>query len=109
MPIQPLVDRTLIKLMADPEKSPGGIILPDPAKEKPQEGKVVAVGKGRMLEMERSPAGLKVGTRSLRENTDEINEGQKEFTILREDDILAVLKKELNRVLTDGEAAAVQR
>lgn len=96
MAIQPLGDRILIKLMDEPEKSPGGIILPDTAKEKPQEGKVVAVGKGRMLEDGTvRPLELKVGDTVLfaKYSGTEINEDQKEFTILREDDILAVLKE----------------
>ena len=95
MAIQPLGDRILIKLMDEPEKSAGGIILPDTAKEKPQEGKVVAVGKGRLLEDGTvRPLEVKVGDTVLfaKYSGTEINEDQKEFTILREDDILAVLK-----------------
>ena len=95
MAIQPLGDRILIKLMDEEDKSAGGIILPDTAKEKPQEGKVVAVGKGRLLEDGTvRPLEVKVGDTVLfaKYSGTEINEDQKEFTILREDDILAVLK-----------------
>lgn len=96
MAIQPLGDRVLVKLMDEQEKSPGGIILPDTAKEKPQEGKVVAVGKGRLLEDGTvRPLEIKVGDTVLfaKYSGTEIGEDQKEFTILREDDILAVLKE----------------
>ena len=96
MAIQPLGDRVLVKLMEEEEKSPGGIILPDTAKEKPQEGKVVAVGKGRLLEDGTvRPLEIKVGDTVLfaKYSGTEVNHDEKEFTILREDDILAVLKE----------------
>ena len=96
MAIQPLGDRILVKLMEEEEKSPGGIILPDTAKEKPQEGKVVAVGKGRLLEDGTvRPLEIKVGDTVLfaKYSGTEVNHDEKEFTILREDDILAVLKE----------------
>ena len=96
MAIQPLADRILVKLMAEEEKSPGGIILPDTAKEKPQEGKVVAVGKGRLLEDGTvRPLEIKVGDTVLfaKYSGTEVNHDEKEFTILREDDVLAVLKE----------------
>ena len=95
MKIQPLGDRVLIEPEKDSEVKKGGIILPDTAKEKPQEGKVVAVGKGRLLEDGTvRPLEVKVGDTVLfaKYSGTEINEDQKEFTILREDDILAVLK-----------------
>ena len=96
MAIQPLGDRILVKLMEEEEKSPGGIILPDTAKEKPQEGKVVAVGKGRLLEDGTvRPLEIKVGDTVLfaKYSGTEVNHDEKEFTILREDDVLAVLKE----------------
>ena len=96
MAIQPLGYRILVKLMEEEEKSPGGIILPDTAKEKPQEGKVVAVGKGRLLEDGTvRPLEIKVGDTVLfaKYTGTEVNHDEKEFTILREDDILAVLKE----------------
>ena len=96
MAIQPLGDRILVKLLAEEEKSPGGIILPDTAKEKPQEGKVVAVGRGRLLEDGTiRPLELKVGDTVLfaKYSGTEVNHEDKEFLILREEDVLAVLKE----------------
>ncbi|MDO8729982.1 MAG: co-chaperone GroES [Candidatus Omnitrophota bacterium] len=95
MAIQPLGDRILVKSLEGEEKSPGGIILPDVAKEKPQEGKVIAVGKGRLLEDGTvKPLETKVGDTVLyaKYSGTEVNHEDKEFLILREDDILAVLK-----------------
>ena len=95
MAIQPLGDRILVKSLEGDEKSPGGIILPDMAKEKPQEGKVMAVGKGRLLEDGTvKPLEIKVGDTVLyaKYSGTEVNHGENEFLILREDDILAVLK-----------------
>jgi len=95
MAIQPLGDRILVKSLEGEEKSPGGIILPDVAKEKPQEGKVLAVGKGRLLEDGTvKPLETKVGDTVLyaKYSGTEVNHEEKEFLIVREDDILAVLK-----------------
>ena len=95
MAIQPLGDRILVKLLQEQDKSPGGIILPDTAKEKPQEGKVMAVGKGRLLEDGTlRPLEIKVGDTVLfaKYSGTEVSHEEKEFLILREDDILAVLK-----------------
>src|SRR5438552_609073 len=95
MAIQPLGDRILVKLLEEEDRSPGGIILPDTAKEKPQEGKVVAVGKGRLLEDGTvKPLEIKVGDTILfaKYSGTEVSHEEKEFLILREDDILAVLK-----------------
>ena len=95
MAIQPLGDRILVKSLEGVGKSPGGIILPDTAKEKPLEGKVMAVGKGRLLEDGTvKPLEIKVGDTVLyaKYSGTEINHGEAEFLILREDDILAVLK-----------------
>ena len=95
MAIQPLGDRILVKSLEGDEKSPGGIILPEMAKEKPQEGKVMAVGKGRLLEDGTvKPLEIKVGDTVLyaKYSGTEVNHGESEFLILREDDILAVLK-----------------
>ena len=95
MAIQPLGDKILVKLLEEQGKSAGGIILPDTAKEKPQEGKVMAVGKGRLLEDGTlRPLEIKVGDTVLfaKYSGTEVNHEEKEFLILREDDILAVLK-----------------
>ena len=96
MAIQPLGDRILVKLLEEEGKTAGGIILPDTAKEKPQEAKVVAVGKGRLLEDGTvKPLEIKVGDTVLftKYSGTEVNHEEKEFLILREDDILAVLKE----------------
>ena len=95
MAIQPLGDRILVKLLEEEGKTAGGIILPDTAKEKPQEGKVMAVGKGRLLEDGTvKPLEIKVGDTVLfaKYSGTEVNHDEKEFLILKEDDILAVLK-----------------
>ncbi len=95
MAIQPLGDRILVKHLDQEEKSPGGIILPDTAKEKPQEGKVLAVGKGRMLEDGTvKPLEIRVGDTILfaKYSGTEVTHEDKEFLILREDDVLAVKK-----------------
>ena len=93
MAIQPLGDRVLIKLLEHEEKSAGGIILPDTAKEKPQEGKVMAVGKGRLLEDGTVKAlEVKVGDTVLfaKYSGSEIEHGSGDYLILREEEILAV-------------------
>jgi chaperonin GroES len=100
MAIQPLGDRILVKLLEKEEKSPGGIILPDTAKEKPQEGKVVAVGKGRMLEDGTiRPLEVKVGDTVLfaKYSGTEVKQGNEEFLILKEEDILALVKEQKGR------------
>ena len=97
MAIQPLGDRILVKLMEQEEKTTGGIILPDTAQEKPQEGKVMAVGKGRTLEDGTLKAlEVKVGDTVLfaKYSGTEVNDQDKDLLILREDDILAVLKRQ---------------
>ena len=96
MAIQPLGDRILVRLLDEVEKSPGGIILPDSAKEKPQEAKIIAVGKGRLLEDGTvRPLEVKVGDTVLfaKYSGSEVVHQDKEFMILKEDDVLAVLKE----------------
>ena len=95
MAIQPLGDKILVKLLDEQDKTAGGIILPDSAKEKPQEGKVMAVGKGKLLEDGTlRPLEIKVGDTILfaKYSGTEVTHEEKEFLILREDDVLAVLK-----------------
>lgn len=95
MKVQPLGDRVLVKPMEAEEKSKGGIVLPDTAKEKPQQGEVVAVGAGRVLENgEIKPLEVKVGDKILYgkySGTEVTIEGE-EYLIVREDDILAIIK-----------------
>ena len=93
MAIQPLGDRILIKHLAVEEKSSGGIILPDSAQEKPQEGEIVAIGKGRILEDGTvKPLEVKKGDKVLftKYSGTEVKYKDSEFLILREDDVLAV-------------------
>ena len=93
--IRPLQDRLLVKRLEKDEKSKGGIIIPDTAKEKPQEGKVVAVGKGKVAEDGTvRPLDVKAGDRILfgKYSGTEIKIDGEEHLILREDDILGVLE-----------------
>jgi chaperonin GroES len=95
MKIRPLGDRILVKRIQEEEKSKGGIIIPDAAKEKPQEGKVVAVGKGKMTEDGKLLApDVKAGDRILfgKYAGSEVKLEGEEHLILREDDILGVLE-----------------
>ncbi len=95
MNIKPLADRVIIKPLEPEEKTKGGIVLPDTAKERPQEGKVVAVGKGKVLENgEVRPVEIKAGDRVLYgkySGTEITTKDGEELLIMREDDILAVL------------------
>jgi len=94
--IRPLQDRVIIKRIQEEEKSKGGIIIPDTAKEKPQEGKVVAVGKGKVNEDGKiTPLDVKVNDRVLfgKYSGTEINIDGEEHLIMREDDILGILEK----------------
>ncbi len=96
MAIQPLGDRIVVKVLEAKEVSKGGILLPETAKEKPQEGKVVAVGKGRMADNGQIVAlEVKAGDRVLfgKYSGSEIttNEGE-ELLIMKEEDVLAIVK-----------------
>ncbi|MHA1938057.1 MAG: co-chaperone GroES [Candidatus Thorarchaeota archaeon] len=97
MAIKPLGDRILVKQVEEEEEKIGGIIIPDTAKEKPQEGEIIAVGPGKMLESgERQPPSVAVGDKILygKYASTEIKYGGEEYLIMREDDILAVIEKE---------------
>ena len=96
MAIQPLADRIVVKALEAQEISKGGIVLPDTAKEKPQEGKVIAVGKGKILDSGevRAPE-VKIGDRVLYgkySGTEITNKEGEELLIMREEDILAIVK-----------------
>ncbi len=96
MAIRPLQDRVLVKRVKEEEKTKGGIIIPDSAKEKPIEGKVVAVGNGKVLESGQSrPLEVKKGDRILfgKYSGTEVKIEGEEHLILREDDILGVVTK----------------
>ena len=96
MEIKPLGDRVVIKPLEAENKTKGGIVLPDTAKEKPQEGKVVAVGKGKILENGAVQAPeVKVGDKVLygKYSGNEITtKDGEELLIMREEDILAIIK-----------------
>ena len=94
MKIRPLHDRILIKRVAEEESVRGGIIIPDTAKEKPQEGEVIAVGNGKILENgQRVPLDVKEGERILfgKYAGSEIKLEGEEYLILREDEVLGIL------------------
>lgn len=96
MKIRPLQDRVILKRIEEEEKTKGGIIIPDTAKEKPQEGKVVAVGKGKANENGKiTPLDVKVNDRVLfgKYSGTEINIDGEEHLIVREEDILGIIEK----------------
>lgn len=93
--IRPLQDRILVKRIKEEEKSKGGIIIPDSAKEKPQEAEVVAVGNGKVLENGETRAlEVKVGDKILfsKYSGSEVKVEGDEFLIIREDDVLGVVQ-----------------
>jgi chaperonin GroES len=95
MKIRPLGDRILVKRIKEEEKTKGGIIIPDTAKEKPQEGMVVAVGKGKTTEDGKLlPPDVKAGDKILfgKYAGSEVKLEGEEHLILREDDILGILE-----------------
>ena len=95
MKIRPLGDRILLKRIEEEQKSKGGILIPDTAREKPQEGKVIAVGKGRLLEDGKLvPLMVKKGDRVLfgKYSGSEVKLVGEEHLIVREDDILGVIE-----------------
>jgi chaperonin GroES len=96
MKIQPLGDRVVVKPLEAESKTKGGILLPDTAKEKPQEGEVIAVGKGRVLDNGTvQPLEVKVGDRILygKYSGNEITtKDGDELLIMKEEDILAIIK-----------------
>ncbi|NMB12869.1 MAG: co-chaperone GroES [Firmicutes bacterium] len=92
--LKPLADRVVVKAIEQEEKTKGGIVLPDTAKEKPQEGEVVAIGPGKLLDNgKRAPMEVKVGDRVVyaKYGGTEIKIEGEEYLILRESDILAIL------------------
>ena len=89
--VTPLHDRVLVKRIEEKETIKGGIIIPDSAKEKPQEGEVIAVGAGKIEKGERIPLDVKAGDRVLfgKYSGNEIRVDDEEYLILKEDEILA--------------------
>ena len=96
MKIRPLQDRVIVQIIEEEEKTKGGLIIPDTAKEKPQEGKIIAVGKGKLNEDGKiTPLDVKVNDRVLfgKYSGTEINIDGEEHLIMREEDILGIIEK----------------
>jgi chaperonin GroES len=96
MQIRPLHDRLIVKRLEEEEKTKGGIIIPDSAKEKPIEGKVIAVGEGKLnKDGKKIPLGVKKGDRILfaRYAGTEVKISGEEHLMMREDDVLAIIEK----------------
>jgi chaperonin GroES len=93
--ITPLHDRVVVRRLEEKETAKGGIIIPDTAKEKPQEGEVMAVGAGKMEKGRRIPLDVKIGDRILfgKYTGSEIKIDDQEYLILREEEILAKLSE----------------
>jgi chaperonin GroES len=95
MKIRPLHDRILVERLEEKEVKKGGIIIPDTAKEKPQEGKVIAAGNGKVGDDgKKIPLDVKAGDRILfgKYSGSEVKLEDKEYLILREEDVLAILE-----------------
>ena len=95
MKIRPLHDRILVKRIEEGEVKKGGIIIPDTAKEKPQEGKVIAAGNGKVNEDgKRIPLDVKAGNRILfgKYSGSEVKVEDEEYLILREEDVLGIIE-----------------
>ncbi|HEY3449494.1 MAG TPA: co-chaperone GroES [Myxococcales bacterium] len=96
MKVRPLQDRLIVKRTQEEEKTKGGIIIPDSAKEKPLEGLVIAVGNGKVLEDGKvRPLDVKVGDRVLigKYSGNEIKLDGEEYIMLKEEEILGVIEK----------------
>ena len=92
--LKPIGDRVIVQRLGSAEKSKGGLYLPDTAQEKPQEGKVIAVGSGKLLKTGKVvPLAVKPGDRILfgKYSGSEIKVDDKEYVFLNEDDILAII------------------
>ncbi|HON00602.1 MAG TPA: co-chaperone GroES [Acidobacteriota bacterium] len=95
MKIKPLHDRVLVKRIEEEEEVRGGIVIPDTAKEKPQQGEVIAVGDGKILENgTKVQMSVKAGDRVLfgKYSGSEVKLGDEEYLIMREDEILGILE-----------------
>jgi chaperonin GroES len=95
MKLRPLQDRILVKRVKEEEKTKGGIIIPDTAKEKPAEGKVIAAGNGKLDENgKRIALEVKKGDRILfgKYSGSEVNIEAEEYLIMREDDVLGIIE-----------------
>ena len=93
MAFRPLGDRVLVKRVEEEEKTKGGIIIPDTAKEKPQQGEVIAVGPGRFEDGKRIPLDVKKGDKVLmgKYSGSEVKIDGTDYIIIREDEVLAIV------------------
>lgn len=94
MNIKPLGDRVVVKVLEKQETTKSGIVLPEAAKEKPQEGEILAVGSGELVEGKRVPLEIKVGDRVIYSKYagTEIKIDEEEYLILRQSDVLAIIE-----------------
>ena len=95
MKIRPLHDRVIVKRLDEERTSPGGIVIPDTAAEKPVQGKIVAVGKGKILEDGQiRPLDVKVGDKILfgKYSGTEVKVDGEELVVMREEDVMAVIE-----------------
>src|SRR5215469_466090 len=95
MKIRPLHDRVIVKRLEEERTSPGGIVIPDTAAEKPMQGKIVAVGKGKILEDGSvRPLDVKVGDKILfgKYSGNEVKVDGEELVVMREEDVMAVIE-----------------
>ncbi len=96
MKVKPLQDRVLVERLQEEEKTKGGLFIPDSAKEKPMQGKVVAAGNGRVMEDgKKIPMDVKIGDVVLfaKYSGNDVKIDDKEYLIMKEDDILAIVEK----------------
>lgn len=95
--LRPIGDRLIVEVLSEEEKTPGGILLPDTAREKPQEGKVIAVGTGRMLENgQKVDLEVKVGDKVIfsKYGGTEVKHKGKDYLILKESDVHAIVEED---------------
>lgn len=94
MNIKPLGDRIVIKVLEKEERTKGGIVLPDTAKEKPQKGEVLAVGSGEIIDGKKVPLEVKVGDKIIfsKYAGTEVKIDDQEYLILRQSDVLAIME-----------------
>jgi chaperonin GroES len=95
MKIRPLHDRVMVKRLEEERTSPGGIVIPDTAAEKPVQGKIIAVGKGKILEDGKvRPLDVKVGDKILfgKYSGTEVKVDGEELVVMREEDVMAVIE-----------------
>ena len=95
MKIRPLHDRVIVKRLEEERTSPGGIVIPDTAAEKPMQGKIIAVGKGKILEDGSvRPLDVKVGDKNLfgKYSGNEVKVDGEDLVVMREEDVMAVIE-----------------